>query len=75
MKQRVIYMFMPLFVLFVEVVGTAFGCWSWSSKPFGILSTTNPPMGSVMFYVYLDIIVMFLGSMWATTWATEETAA
>jgi hypothetical protein len=32
-------------------------------------------MGSVMFYVYLDIIVMFLGSMWATTWATEETAA
>ena len=64
MKQRVIYMFMPIFVLFVEFVGTAFGCWSWSPRPFGFLSTTNPPMGSVMFYVYLDMIVMMLGSVW-----------
>ncbi len=64
MKQRVIYMFMPIFVLFVEFVGTAFGCWSWAPRPFGFMSTTNPPMGSVMFYVYLDMIVMMLGSLW-----------
>ena len=64
MKQRVIYMFMPIFVLFVEFVGTAFGCWSWSPKTFDFMSTTNPPMGSVMFYVYLDMIVMMLGSLW-----------
>jgi len=75
MKQRVVYMFMPLFVLFVEFVGTAFGCWFWSPKPFGFLSTTNPPIGSVMFYVYLDMIVMVLGSVWATSWATKETTA
>lgn len=68
MKQRVIYMFMPIFVLFVEFVGTAFGCWSWAPSPFGFLSTTNPPMGSVMFYVYLDMIVMALGSVWAAGW-------
>jgi len=68
MRQRVIYMFMPIFVLFVEFVGTAFGCWSWSPKPFAILSTTNPPMGSVMFYVYLDMIVMALGGVWAAGW-------
>ncbi|MBI3610422.1 MAG: hypothetical protein HY204_06955 [Nitrospirae bacterium] len=64
MKQRVIYMFMPIFVLFVEFVGTAFGCWVWSPRPFGFLSATNPPVGSVMFYVYLDMIVMVLGSLW-----------
>lgn len=71
MKQRVIYMFMPIFVLFVEFVGTAFGCWSWSPSPFGFLSTTNPPMGSVMFYVYLDMIVIMLGSLWvADRWVS-----
>lgn len=64
MKQRLIYMIMPLFVLFVEFIGTAFGCWAWSPRPFGFLSTTNPPMGAIMFYVYLDIIVMVLGSVW-----------
>jgi hypothetical protein len=32
-------------------------------------------MGSVMFYVYLDMIVMALGSAWAAGWATKETAA
>ncbi|MBI3811745.1 MAG: hypothetical protein HY283_06030 [Nitrospirae bacterium] len=68
MRQRVIYMFMPIFVLFVEFVGTAFGCWSWAPRPFEIMSTTNPPMGSVMFYVYLDMIVMALGSVWAAGW-------
>lgn len=74
MKQRVIYMFMPIFVLFVEFVGTAFGCWSWSPSPFGFLSTTNPPMGSVMFYVYLDMIVMMLGSVWVAARIREKTA-
>jgi len=74
MRQRVIYMFMPLFVLFVEFVGTAFGCWAWAPRPFGVLSTTNPPMGSVMFYVYLDMIVMMLGSLWAASWMTKEGA-
>ncbi|HEY4485674.1 MAG TPA: hypothetical protein VI702_05040 [Nitrospiria bacterium] len=73
MRQRVIYMFMPLFVLFVEFVGTAFGCWVWSPKPFGFLSTTNPPMGSIMFYVYLDILVMVLGGVWAANrWTKTE---
>jgi hypothetical protein len=74
MRQRMIYMFMPLFVLFVEFVGTAFGCWAWAPRPFGVLSTTNPPMGSVMFYVYLDMIVMVLGSLWAASWMTKKEA-
>lgn len=60
MKQRLIYMFMPLFVLFVEVVGTAFGCWYWPREAMGLFLTTNPPVGSVMFYVYLDMIVVLL---------------
>jgi hypothetical protein len=74
MRQRMIYMFMPLFVLFVEFVGTAFGCWAWAPRPFGVLSTTNPPMGSVMFYVYLDMIVMMLGSLWAASWMAKGRA-
>ena len=60
MKQRLIYMFMPLFVLFVEVMGTVFGCWYWPPDPLGVFSTTNPPVGSIMFYVYLDMIVILV---------------
>ena len=62
MSQRVIYMFMPFFVLFVEFVGTILGCWQWPANPFNTFSTTNPPVGSIMFYIYLDMIVTGLGS-------------
>lgn len=64
MRDKVIYMFMPIFVLLVEFVGTAFGCWAWPAQPFNTLSTTNPPLGSIAFYVYLDMIVLTLGSAW-----------
>lgn len=67
MRKRVIYLIMPVFVLFVELVGTAFGCWYWPPRPFEVLATTNPPMGSVMFYVYLDMIVMMLGGIGAAS--------
>lgn len=60
MRERAIYLFMPFFILFVEFVGTAFGCWAWHPLPFGFFSTVNPPTGSIMFYVYLDMAVMLM---------------
>ena len=73
MKKPVIYVFMPLLVLFVEFAGTSFGCWYWPINPFGFLSTTNPPVGSVMFYVYLDIIVVAISGQWiAAGWRRKK---
>ena len=72
MKQRVIYMLMPVFVLFVEVVGTVFGCWFWPPDPLGVFSTTNPPAGSIMFYVYLDMIVILVGGSMAVRWRADR---
>ncbi len=63
-RNRLLYMFMPIPVLFVEVVGTAFGCWHWPAAPFGLLSTTNPPIGSIVLYVVLDMSVLLAASWW-----------
>lgn len=64
-RKRVLYMFMPLPVLFIELVGTAFGCWHWPPAPFGVLATTNPPVGSIALYVMLDMGVLLITSLWA----------
>jgi hypothetical protein len=62
--QRAIYVLMPFFVLFVEFVGTAAGTWAWPASQLEFFSTTNPPIGSIMFYVYLDLIVVTLERRW-----------
>lgn len=66
-RQRLLYMFMPLPVIFIELVGTAFGCWHWPPTPFGVLSTTNPPIGSITLYVLLD-----MGVLATSRWAMQK---
>ncbi len=63
-EQRLPYMVMPLPVLFVECVGTFFGCWRWPRHPLGVLSTTNPPIGSIALYVGLDLVVLLAANGW-----------
>lgn len=61
-RERLLILLMPILVLFVEFVGTAFGCWVWQRHPLnGLLSTTNPPIGSLALYVWLDVIVVTAG--------------
>jgi hypothetical protein len=49
---------MGVLVLYIELVGTALGCWLWEPRPFGVLHTTNPPVGAFVCYVIADILVM-----------------
>jgi hypothetical protein len=61
-RDRLLILLMPLLVLFVEFVGTAFGCWVWQRHPLGgLLAATNPPIGSLALYVWLDVIVVAAG--------------
>jgi len=57
-RGRPFYLIMGVLVLYIELVGTAFGCWVWGAAPFGVLHTTNPPVGAFACYVIADILVM-----------------
>lgn len=59
-RCRPFYLIMGVLVLYIELVGTAFGCWVWDPTPFGVLHTTNPPVGAFVCYVIADILVMKL---------------
>ena len=57
-RGRPFYLIMGVLVLYIELVGTALGCWVWEPRPFGALRTTNPPVGAFVCYVIADILVM-----------------
>lgn len=59
-RARPFYLIMGILVLYIELVGTFLGCWVWNPAPWGVLHTTNPPVGAFVCYVIADIIVMKL---------------
>jgi hypothetical protein len=64
-RARPFYLIMGLLVLYIEIVGTVLGCWVWNPTPWGILHTTNPPVGAFVCYVIADILVMKLSRRFA----------
>lgn len=59
-----LYYFIALCVIFIELVGTMFGCWQWASMIFGTLATANPPMGAVFFYAGGDVLLVKIVAFW-----------
>ena len=60
---RLLYLIMGILVLYIELLGTSLGCWTWHPLAFEIVPTTNPPFGAFIFYVLGDLGVMKL-SRW-----------
>ena len=65
---------MGVLVLYIELVGTALGCWVWDPAPFGVLRTTNPPVGAFVCYVIADILVMKISAwrVWHVAFAFRQ---
>lgn len=59
-----LYYFIALCVIFIELVGTVFGCWTWVPKTFGLIPAVNPPMGAVFFYAGGDVLLVKIVSVW-----------
>ncbi len=59
-----LYYFIALCVIFIELVGTYFGCWAWADKTFGVIPAANPPMGAVFFYAGGDVLLAKIVSAW-----------
>lgn len=55
------YFVMAFLALYVELLGTSWGCWTWFAHPvenWSWLQTTNPPVGTFVCYVLADIAVV-----------------
>ena len=65
-KWQNIYYSIALCVIFIELAGTYFKCWTWVPRTFGIIPAVNPPMGAVFFYAGGDVILAKIVSYWAT---------
>ena len=63
-KWQNVYFSIALCVIFIELVGTFFKCWTWVPKTFGVISAVNPPMGAVFFYAGGDVILAKIVSYW-----------
>ncbi len=59
-----LYYFIALCVIFIELVGTYFQCWTWVPKTFGVIPAANPPMGAVFFYAGGDVLLVKIISVW-----------
>ena len=63
-KWNNVYYSIALCVIFIELVGTYFKCWTWVPKTFGVIPAVNPPMGAVFFYAGGDVILAKMVSYW-----------
>lgn len=63
-KWDPLYYFIALCVIYIELLGTYFGCWTWAKTTFEILPTSNPPMGAVFIYVGGDVLLAKITSYW-----------
>jgi hypothetical protein len=61
-----LYYFIALCVIFIELAGTFFQCWTWVPKTFGIIPAANPPMGAVFFYAGGDVLLVKILSIYTT---------
>lgn len=71
-----LYFLIALGVVWIELVGTHFGCWTWSEFSFDTIATANPPLGAVFFYAGGDVLVSkidrFLGHKGDRTLQPQE---
>lgn len=71
-----LYFLIALGVVWIELLGTHFGCWAWSEYSFNTIATANPPLGAVFFYAGGDALVTkidrFLGRSFPGTIEPQE---
>ncbi len=49
--QHSVFLIVGVLVLYVEIIGTAYHCWTWRPLAFGVIPTFNPPVGAFACYI------------------------
>lgn len=55
-KYPMLYLVMSVLVLYLEILGTQFGTWSWHNE-WWIFTTVNPPVGAIFIYIAGDMLL------------------
>ena len=63
-RGNIMYYCLGILALFVEFIGTPFGCWKWVPDIFNFLPAANPPVGTVFIYVGGDAILAKILFLW-----------
>lgn len=63
-KWQNLYYFIALCVIYIELIGTYFQCWTWVPKTFDMIPAANPPMGAVFFYAGGDVLLAKIVVLW-----------
>lgn len=63
-KWQNLYYFIALCVIYIELLGTYFQCWTWVPKTFNLIPAANPPMGAVFFYAGGDVLLAKIVMLW-----------
>lgn len=63
-KWQNLYCFIALCVIYIELLGTYFQCWTWVPKTFNTIPAANPPMGAVFFYAGGDVLLAKIVALW-----------
>lgn len=66
-----LYCFIALCVIFIELAGTGYGCWSWRPEIFGMVPAANPPLGAVFFYAGGDVLLVKIVDAWQKAFAKK----
>ena len=72
MRNRMAYLVIGVLVLYVELLGTYWRCWTWGNSPFGVLQTTNPPVGAFACYILAEMIALKYAGIIETCWANHR---
>lgn len=62
-QSRLFFLIMFIIVCYIEVLGTATGCWYWPKTTFSLehgISSGNPPVGIAVFYFLFDAVVLWV---------------
>lgn len=63
-KWQNLYCFIAFCVIFIELVGTSFKCWTWAPTVLVFIPTSNPPMGAVFIYAGGDVLLAKIVGNW-----------
>lgn len=63
-KWQNLYFCIAVCVVFIELAGTWFQCWTWVPKALDRIPTANPPMGAVFFYAAGDVMLARFAAWW-----------
>jgi len=72
MRNRIAYLLIGVLVLYVELLGTYWRCWTWGASPFGVLQTTNPPTGAFACYVLAELIALKYAGIIEKWWTNRR---